>query len=388
MLSKANIIQDQLTAWRRDFHMHPELGFQEQRTSAQVARLAEQMGCRVRTGVGRTGVVAECGQGSPVVAIRADMDALPIQETNRVPYASQNPGVMHACGHDAHTAMALGVAMLLKDETFPGTVRLLFQPSEEVNDAEGLSGAIRMVQDGALEGVNMVFALHVDPATPVGDIRVDSGPASGGSDAWYARIIGKGGHGARPQDAVDPFEILAHVIQALYAIPSRRLRPFDPAIVSIGAVHGGQADNVIPDTIDLAGTLRYAECSVQETIHTEIRRAFEFATFYGGSYELRFDLGLPPMINHPRPVAIIQQVASDLLGPEHLLAPHKELGAEDFGYFTNIVPGAMFTLGTRLPGEERFGHNPNFDIDERALPVGAAILAECALRFLNQEVSQ
>ena len=388
MLDRANTIQEQLIAWRRDFHMHPELGFEERRTSAQVARLMEAMGYRVRTGVGKTGVVAEKGSGKPIAAIRADMDALPIQETNQVPYASQTLGVKHACGHDSHTAMALGVGLLLKDETFPGTVRLLFQPSEEVNDAEGLSGAPRMVQDGALEGVDMVFALHVDPATPVGDIRIESGPASGGSDAWYARIIGKGGHGARPQDTVDPFEILGHVIPALYAIPSRRLRPFDPAIVSIGAVHGGQADNVIPDTVDLAGTLRYAERSVQQTIHAEIRHTLELAEFYGGSYELRFDLGLPPMINHPRTVEIIRAVGAGLLGPEHVLETHKELGAEDFGCFTEVAPGAMFVLGSKIEGEERYGHNPNFDIDERALPVGAALLAECVLRFLNQEAAR
>ena len=172
MFNKASAIQDQLIAWRRDFHMHPELGFHEERTSKSVAEILEQIGCRVQRGVGRTGVVAELGEGNPTIALRADMDALPLQEANQVPYASQYPGRMHACGHDGHTAMLLGTATLLSKEKFPGKVRFLFQPSEEVADAEGISGAPRMISDGAMEGVDMVIALHVDPATPVGNIRV------------------------------------------------------------------------------------------------------------------------------------------------------------------------------------------------------------------------
>jgi len=186
MLTKAHEIQDQLTAWRRDFHMHPELGFQETRTAARVAQELEGLGWRVRCGVGRTGVVAELGDGSPILAIRADMDALPIQEMNTVPYASQSPGLMHACGHDAHTAIALGVATMLVGRQFPGTVRLLFQPSEEVADEEGISGAPRMIEDGAMQGVEMVLALHVDATSPVGVIRVGAGPSSGGVAACFA----------------------------------------------------------------------------------------------------------------------------------------------------------------------------------------------------------
>jgi amidohydrolase len=198
MLLKAQAIQDQLTAWRRDFHMHPELGFHETRTAARVAEICEAMGCRVRREVGRTGVVADLGSGSPRIAIRADMDALPIQEADDRPYCSQHPGKMHACGHDAHTAIALGVALLLSREQFPGSVRFLFQPSEEVGDEEGISGAPRMIADGALDGVNMVLALHVDPATAVGDICAEAGPSSGGVDSWFAAVIGKGCHGAFP----------------------------------------------------------------------------------------------------------------------------------------------------------------------------------------------
>jgi amidohydrolase len=384
MLHNANAIQDQLIAWRRDFHMHPELGFHEARTSTRVAEILEQLGCRVQRGVGKTGVVAELGQGTPTIALRADMDALPLQEANQVPYASQNPGVMHACGHDSHTAMLLGTAMLLSNEKLPGTVRFLFQPSEEVGDEEGLSGAPRMIAAGAMEGVEMVLALHVDPATPVGNIRVESGPASGGVDSWFGSVIGKGGHGAKPQETVDPFYITAHLIFALNAIVSRRLRPFDPAVVSIGSIRGGYTENVIPDRVDLTGTLRYTEKRVQNQIHAEIKRAFELTRSLGGDYELRIEPGDVPMQNHPQAVKLIREAAAKLLGEEHILVPTRELGAEDFGRFSEIAPGAMFTLGTRIEGDERFGHNPYFDIDERALPIGTAILAESVLSYIRE----
>ena len=383
MLDKALAIQEQLIAWRRDFHMHPEVGFHETRTAARVAEITEKLGCRVRRGVGRTGIVAELGEGKPILAIRADMDALPLQEANPVPYASQNSGVMHACGHDSHTAMLLGVAALLAREKFTGTVRFLFQPAEEVADEEDMSGAGRMIQDGAMEGVDMIIAQHVDPSMPVGDICVDSGPASGGVDSWFGTVIGKGGHGARPHDTVDPIYISSHVIMALNAMISRRLWAFDPAVVSIGSIHGGQAENVIPDRVEISGTLRYTESHVQEQIQAEIKRAFELTHPLGGDYELRFEIGTPPMQNHPDAVKLIRETAGSLLGAEHVLLPEKDLGAEDFGCFSDIAPGAMYMLGARIEGDERLGHNPRFDIDERALPIGTAILAEAALRFLN-----
>ena len=386
MLEKARMFQDQLVTWRRDFHMHPELGFQETRTSARVAELAESLGCRVRRGVGRTGVVAELGEGKPIIALRADMDALPLTEANLVEYVSQNPGVMHACGHDCHTAMLLGTAALLAKESFPGTVRFLFQPSEESADDEGISGAPRMIADGAMDGVDMVLALHVDPATPVGDILIESGPASGGVDSWFGTIIGKGGHGARPHETVDPFYLSAHVLFALNAIISRRMFAFDPAVVSIGSLHGGHAENVIPDRVEMTGTLRYTESRVQERLHAEIKRAFELVRPMGGDYELTIETGAPPMENHPDAVALIQQAAGALLGPEHVLDPNKDLGADDFGSFSEIVPGAMFSLGTRIEADERFVHSPRFDINERALPIGTAIFAECVLRFLCKRV--
>ena len=384
MLDKARTIQDQLSAWRRDFHMHPELGFQETRTAGKVAEIMEQFGYRVRRGVGRTGVVADLGSGKPVLAIRADMDTLPIQESNKVSYISQNPGVMHACGHDSHTSMALGAAVLLAREKFPGTVRFLFQPSEEVGDDEGVSGAPRMIQDGAMEGVDLVIATHVDASTPAGVICIKSGPASGGVDSWFGEIIGKGAHGAHPQESIDPFYISAHVILALNGIVSRRLDPFDPAVVSVGSLHGGFTENVIPERVKMTGTLRYTEKRVREQIHNEIRRAFEIARTLGGNYELNIQTGTPPMINSPLASDLIEAVAVDLLGKQNILPWKNELGAEDFGCFMELAPGAMFLLGT---GSEKFQchlHNPDFDLDESCLPVGTTIFAETALRFLRK----
>ncbi len=383
-LDKAKAIQEQLISWRRDFHMHPELGFQENRTSEKVAEVLHNLGLQVRTGVGRTGVVADIGSGSPMIAIRADMDALPLQETNDVSYASQNPGIMHACGHDAHTAMLLGVAELLVKEDFSGSVRLLFQPSEESADEQGVSGAPRMIEDGAMEGVDLVIALHVGPMVPTGQIQVNVGPISGGVDSWFGKIIGRGGHGASPHKTVDPFNICSHVIIALNAIVSRKLNPFAPAVVSIGSLRGGYTENVIPEQVEITGTLRYMDHQVQVLLHEEIKRSFELARTLGGDYELKFEFGDPPMINSPRAVDLIKSAAAELIGAENIIPMDDSLGAEDFGRFSSMVPGAMFTLGTQIAGDERIGHNPLFDINEDALPLGTAILVDTVLRYLGE----
>jgi amidohydrolase len=386
MLKQSHAIYEDLVHWRRDFHMHPELGFTETRTSAIVADELEKMGYKVRRGVGRTGVVADLGDESgPTIAIRADMDALPILEDADREYASLNPGIMHACGHDSHTAMALGVARLLTKEKFPGRVRFLFQPSEEVGDDEGISGAPRMVADGALEGVDMVIAQHVDPAEPVGTMGITSGPASGGVDSWYAKIYGVGGHGAYPDQTVDPFYILAHVIMALNAIVSRRIQPFQPAAVSIGTINGGFAQNVIPAEVAVTGTLRYADTQIHPQIRAEIERAFAISQNLGGDYELRFEYGGPPMTNHVSASDLLREAGIVVLGEDNVRPMKPSLGAEDFGAFTEKVPGAMFTLGTLIEGDERAIHHPRFDIDERALPVGTAVLAQAALQFLRKD---
>jgi amidohydrolase len=383
MLDRAKQLSDRLIAWRREFHMHPELGFEETRTAARVAEVAESLGYRVRTGVARTGVVAELGNGSPVVAIRADIDALPIQEENDVDYVSQVPGVMHACGHDAHTAMALGVATLLQEESFPGTIRFLFQPSEERGDEEGVSGAPRMVEDGAMEGVDAVLGLHVWSSSPTGSIAIRGGPVSAGVDTFRATIIGHGGHGAYPHRTVDPIFLAGHVILALHGIVSRRLRPIDPAVITVGSIQGGRAANVIPAQVDITGTLRFMDQGVREQIHAEIERALEMTRVMGGDYELRFEPGGLPMVNDEAVAGCIREVAIDLLGEDNVLPSEVSMGSEDFGAFCDLAPGAMFRLGCLIEGDERQGHNACFDIDEDCMPVGVAIMAEVALRLLR-----
>jgi amidohydrolase len=280
--------------------------------------------------------------------------------------------------------MALGAAQILAKEKFEGRIRFLFQPSEEAADAEGKSGAMRMVEDGAMDGVDYVIAQHIDPTEAVGTISIEAGPASGGVDSWFAVIEGKGGHGAHPHATIDPFYLLAHVIFALNGIVSRRLDPFAPAVVSIGSVNGGFTENVIPQSLKITGTLRYTDVAVQKQIHTEITRAFEVAKALGGGYQLKFEIGSLPMINDEMVSDEIEKVGVEMLGRENLTPSIRTLGAEDFGSFMEKAPGAMFTLGVQKKGHEDYLlHHPQFDLDERALPIGTAMLVESALKLLK-----
>ena len=384
MLRRAENIKDQLVAWRRDFHQHPDLSFQETRTANVVAQAMEEMGYTVRTQVGKTGVTADLGSGSPTFAIRADMDALPISEENDVPYASSVPGAMHACGHDAHTAMALGAAALLAQTPFSGRVRFLFQPAEENRDEEGYGGAQRMVQDGALEGVDAVLALHVDASSNAGRIKVSAGPMTAGSDSFRVVLSGKGGHGAYPQNTVDPIYLAAHVILAIHGIVSRRVEPGKAAVISLSAINAGGAGTVIPERLEFSGSIRYRDPAVRVVVHQELTKALQIAQTLGGDYQLSIQAGNQPVINDPLVTDLVRQVASDLLGPDCFKDPEYGMAGEDFSVMTASVPGMMFSLGSRLEGEMRPHHNPRFDIDERCLPMGTAILAETALRYLSQ----
>jgi len=384
MLKQAHALTEEIIEWRRDFHMHPETGFDVHRTAGIVANELERLGYRVRRGVGKTGVVADLGEGHPLVAIRADMDALPLQEMNDFEYKSTYDGKMHACGHDSHTAMALAAATIFANEEFPGTIRFLFQPAEEIADEEGKSGAMRMVEDGAAEGLDYVIAQHIDPNIPVGTVAISPGPASGGVDSWFGTIYGKGGHGAHPDKAIDTFYLTAHIILALNAIVSRRLDPFAPAVVSIGSVNGGFTENVIPESVRITGTFRYADPKLHPQIREEILRAFEIARTLGGNYELEFEYGGPPMVNDEHVSSVIKQAAEDLLGVKNVRKLNKTLGAEDFGSFMENCPGAMFTIGVQKEGHEDYPlHHPQFDLDERALPIGTAVIVEAAMRFLK-----
>lgn len=384
MLKQANAISEELIEWRRDFHMHPEIAFDLHRTAGIVADELEKMGYRVKRGVGKTGVVAEIGEGGKLVAIRADMDALPIFEQNETDYVSQNEGKMHACGHDSHTAMALGAAHILSKEKFTGRVRFLFQPCEETADEEGLSGAQRMYAEGATQGVDYVIAQHVDPTHPVGTITINEGPSGGGVTSWKATIYGKGGHGAYPHASNDPFVMLAHVIMGINSVVSRRLDPFEPAVISIGAVNGGFAENVIPDKVELMGTIRFTSLDIEKQIREELTKVFEIIKVLGGDYNLNFLFGGMPIMNDKFVADTIASVGKDLLGEGSVMPMEKTLGAEDFPEFLRDAPGAMYMLGVKIEDRPVYElHHPKFDLDERALPIGTAVLAETALRFLR-----
>lgn len=383
MLTRAQALQNQMSVWRREIHSQPELSFLEVRTAEMITRIMTVLGYRVKTGIGKTGVVAELGEGNPVVAIRADMDALPIKETNKVPYKSKNKGVMHACGHDAHVAIALGTARLLKSESFKGTIRFLFQPAEEAEDEEGFSGAQRMIQDGAIDGVDTILALHTNASLPTGKIEIATQFASAGADTFYAKVIGRGGHGSTPHKVVDPIFISGHIILALNGIVSRRLKPADSAVISIGTIQGGQVDNVIPEFVHLSGTIRFLRTEVQESIHQEIRNIMEITRALGGDYELILQKGYPPMHNDQDVVALLRETSAEIVGRAQVAVPDVEMGAEDFGYFLQKTKGAMFMLGCEIAGDTRRHHDARFDIDENCFPIGAAIFTQAALKLLN-----
>ena len=385
MLERAKAIKDRIVALRRDIHQHPEIGFRETRTAELVAKTLRELGIRVQTGVGKTGVVGYLGEGSPVVALRADMDALPIQEINEVPYASCNPGVMHACGHDAHTAILLGVAMLLSEMELPGQVMFLFQPAEETADDEGKSGAERMIEDGAMESVDVIMALHMASSIPMGRVELDAGVNSAAVDTFFATVTGQGCHGAYPHRGLDPVFLTAQVINAINGIVSRRVDPFSQAVISVGSIHAGVAPNVIPQKVDLTGTIRSRDPEVREQLAFELARAFSVVDALGGQHTLRIQTGVPSVHNDEGVVAAIKQVVVDLFGEGYLYSKEPGMGAEDFSLMTDLAPGAMFHLGGQIGDEERPGHNETYDIDEDALPIGVAILAEAARRYLTGE---
>ncbi len=390
ILEKALRLEDTIIAWRRDIHQHPELGFQEFRTARLVADTLRGMGLEVETGVGKTGVVAHIGEGKPAVGIRADMDALPIHEENDVPYASQNPGVMHACGHDAHTAILLGVARILTEmpDRPAGEIRLLFQPCEEAEDEDGKSGATRMIEDKALEGLDAVIALHVASGIPAGKVKIGGGYACAAVDSFEASIIGEGCHGAYPHYGVDPIYILAQVINAIHGIRARRINPMKPAVISIGSVHGGDANNVIPSEIKINGTIRSYDEDTRSQLWVELEKAMEVTRALGGDYKLNIWKGYPAMYNNPAVAETIQNVAKAIIGEDGLYPPEAGMGAEDFSYMTQLAPGAMFNLGAQYDEVNRPHHSPIFDLNESAFPVGAAVLAETACELLKTKASR
>jgi amidohydrolase len=384
-LHEAEELKPTLVELRRRLHRRPELGFRETETARLVAETLSSLGLQVETGVGKTGVVGHLGNEGPTIAIRADMDALPIQEQNDVPYASQVPGVMHACGHDGHTAMALGAAMLLSRSELPGRVRFLFQPCEEGTDDQGKSGAMRMVDEGAMDAVDAVVALHVEPRTETGKIEVGDGPMCAAADTFRATVVGDGCHGAFPHLGTDPVFVSAQVISALQGIVARRVDPTAPAVVTVGSIHGGTASNIIPQEVQLKGTIRTLDEGVRRQMWAELRNTLGLSRTLGADFHLEIREGFPVLVNDPAMATLITVVATDLLGADSVLPAKPEMGAEDFSVLAAQAPGAMFFLGVKSPCSDRALqlHSSDFDLDENALPIGATILAEVAQRYLQ-----
>lgn len=387
MLEKAQALQEELSRLRRTIHMNPELGFEEVKTAGLVAKMLTDLGIEHQTGVGKTGIVARIGNGNgPVIGIRADMDALPILEANDVPYKSQVDGKMHACGHDSHTTMLMGVAMLLKDEEFDGEIRLLFQPSEERQDEEGESGATRMIADKAVEGLDAVIAIHVNGQMDRGTISIDDGFILANVDRIVAKIKGKGGHGAAPHASRDPIFMLGPILSAIHGIVSRWVNPMQPAVITVGKVSGGTVNNVIPNDVELDFTLRSMDDGVRAQLVKEVEGALSIARALGGDYEMTHYPGYPATYNDPTVASWIRDTAVQTLGPDAVVSRGAVMGGEDFGYMSRASRGAMMILGTREPGgPDRYLHHPEFDIDETAMPIGSAILAQTALRFVRGE---
>jgi len=393
MIQKAAALSPELIRIRRDIHQHPELSFQEFRTGKLVADTLIEIGIEPQTEIGRTGVMAQIGTGDgPTIAIRADMDALPIDEKNDVPYKSVTPGIMHACGHDAHTAILLGAAHLLQqslaEDNWQGNVRFLFQPSEEAFDAQGVSGATAMIDDRALEDVDVAIALHVLSNRPGGQFIFQDGYSLAAVDTFEVRLFGDGGHGAYPHTGSDPLYMLGPILNALYAIPSRQINPLRPSVVSLGQISGGSAHNIIPNEVMLKGTIRSFQEEVRQQLWVEIERAFKLSETLGGRYELDIIKGYPALHNDSEVNGWMRDVARDLVGETAVIDQEFGMGAEDFAYMAQKAKGAMFMLGAATPDAiVRNHHTDIFDIDESVLPLGAAVLAETARRFVTGELS-
>lgn len=389
-LADAEALADELTATRRDLHMHPELGFQEFRTAGIVADQLNALGYEVIAGVGKTGVVGLLPGGQPgdrTVLLRFDMDALPIEEANDVPYRSQTPGVMHACGHDAHVAVGLGVAKVLAKhrDQLPGTIKLMFQPAEE-----GLGGAVAMIADGVLDRIgppaDRALGLHVSSMHHLGTAAMRVGPMMAAGASLTITVNGRGGHGAMPHDTVDAVVVAAQIIVALQTIVARNTDPDATAVVTIGSITAGNAGNVIAETAVMRGTIRSFTPEVKALLRRRVPEVAQgVAAALGATAEVFINEGVDATVNSAAPTAVMQAAVAKVLGAEQIDMNFRTTGGEDFSAVLARVPGNFFMLGARND-ERGFNaphHNPRFDIDERCLPQGVAILCDAALEVLK-----
>lgn len=364
---------------RRTLHQHPELSNDEHQTAARLVALLTMMGVSDVHRVAGTGVVARIpgrDRTAPVVAIRGDIDALPISEATGLPFASSVPGVMHACGHDVHATWAIGAAMALLHTPASGDVLLVLQPAEEIG-----TGAAALLASGALDGVAAIFGGHVDRRFVVGEVIAEAGPLAASADSFTIVLHGEGAHGARPHESADPIVAAAAVITALQTVVSRRIDPSQPAVCTVGSVHAGVAPNVIPETATLTGTLRAMDAATRARLVAEVTRiATAVAVAHGVEASVAFAQGTPPIINPLREAAWAREAAIAVLG-EGAVVPFgiTNMGGEDFAFYLERLPGCFLRFGARAPDEEAIAaHSPRFDVSEGAIFVGAAVLAECA----------
>jgi hippurate hydrolase len=378
--------QDELAGWRQHIHSHPELAFAEHKTSDLVAARLEQWGYSVKRGIGGTGLVAQLrvGQGSKRLGLRADMDALPIQEETGLPYASTVPGCMHACGHDGHTTMLLGAARhLASTRRFSGTLNLIFQPAEE----RGFdSGAKAMVADGLFEQFpcDMVFAMHNHPGAPQGNLLMRTGPFLAAGDRVFITITGAGGHAGRPHLAVDPLVAAAATVMALQTVVSRNVDPAESAVVTVGRLRSGDALNVIPGAAEIGISVRSYSAAVRALLRERITALVNAtAEGYGCKAAIRYVEGYPMLENDPDATALAGAVASELVGSDRVeLAFPPSMGSEDFAYMLQVCPGALVRIGNGPADGGRGLHNPGYDFHDGNLPVGAAFWSRLAEQFL------
>jgi amidohydrolase len=380
-----------MVEWRRHLHRHPELSFREERTSAWIAERLRAIGCdEVRAGVGGTGVVAVIrgAKPGPVVALRADIDALPIQDEKDVPYRSTVPGVMHACGHDAHTAALLGVAAhyAASRADMAGERRLLFQPAEEVTPG----GALGMIADGALDGVSAIYGVHLWTPLPFGTVASAPGPVMAAEDEFFLEIRGKGGHGGMPHDTVDAIAAGAAFVQAAQTIVSRSVDPLDPAVVTIGTFQAGTASNIVAEVCRLAGTVRTFDAPVRARVQARLREiADAVCRQFGAAHSLDWRGGYPPVVNDEREAERFFAVARRLFGGDAVQRIRPLMAGEDFAYYLKRVPGCFMFVGA---GSEECGavyphHHPRFDIDERAMLYAARLLTAMADHYAAEAAS-
>jgi amidohydrolase len=373
-----------MTAWRRDIHAHPELGFEEQRTSDLVAKKLAEFGILVHRGIGKTGLVGELRNGnSPrTIGLRADMDALPIEEANRFGHRSRHAGKMHACGHDGHTTMLLGAARhLAETRDFDGTIHFIFQPAEE-----GLGGAAAMLADGLFERFpcDAIFGMHNAPGLAVGKFAIRAGAMMAGGGYFDIAVTGRGAHGARPEAGIDPVIVASHITTALQTIVSRNLRPIDTAVVSVTQIHAGHAYNVIPEQAFIRGTARAFSNQTLTAIEERMRHlAAGVAGGFGATAETDFRALFPPLVNDTAETAFIAETAAELVGADNVdRDPALVMASEDFSYMLNRVPGAYIRIGN---GDQPGGcqvHNPGYDFNDEVLPFGASLFVRLAEKKL------